>query len=90
MTVSTIVYEKTTTVYNKHKDELVGVKEIAELLGIDRATVASWRHQSRLPNPDYKISDIPVWFTCEIIFWVHHNDYIKNRCATIPPLMEQV
>jgi predicted DNA-binding transcriptional regulator AlpA len=90
MTVSTIVFEKTTTVYNKPKDELVGVKEIAELLGIDRATVASWRHQGRLPNPDYKISGIPVWFACEIIFWVHHNDYIKNRCSNIPPLMEQV
>lgn len=88
MTVSTIVFDKTTTVYNKHKEELVGVKEIAELLGIDRATVASWRHQGRLPNPDYIISNNPVWFTCEIIFWVHHNDYVKSRCNNIPEMIE--
>tara|TARA_R110000824_G_scaffold272508_1_gene461045 strand:- start:121 stop:390 length:270 start_codon:yes stop_codon:yes gene_type:complete len=88
MTISTIVYGEKSLVYNKPKEKLVGVKEIAELLGIDRATVASWRHQSRLPNPDYKISGNPVWFACEIIFWVHHNDYIRNRCTIIPPLME--
>ena len=88
MTVSTIQSGQTSVVYGINKEELVGVKEIAELLGIDRATVASWRHQNRLPNPDYIISGVPVWFNCEIIFWVHNNDYIKSRCKKVPQMRE--
>ncbi len=77
---------KTTVVYGLTKPKLVGVKEIAELLGIDRATVATWRHQNRLPNPDYKLSGNPIWFEAEIIFWVHSNDYIKSRINNLPPM----
>lgn len=79
---------KTTTVYGLVKPKLVGVKEIAELLGIDRATVATWRHQNRLPSPDYKLSGNPIWFEAEIVFWVHNNDYIKSRINILPPKPE--
>ena len=78
----------TTTVYGLVKPKLVGVKEIAELLGIDRATVATWRHQNRLPRPDYKLSGNPIWFEAEIVFWVHNNDYIKSRINILPPKPE--
>tara|TARA_R100000773_G_scaffold30892_1_gene26374 strand:+ start:151 stop:393 length:243 start_codon:yes stop_codon:yes gene_type:complete len=77
-----------TTVYGLFKPRLVGVKEIAQMLGVDRATVATWKHQSRLPRPDYKISGNPIWFEAEILFWVHNNDYIKARIKTLPELIQ--
>ena len=31
---------------------LLSVKEVAQLLGVDRATIGSWNHAGRLPNPE--------------------------------------
>ena len=32
---------------------LLSVKEVAQLLGVDRATIGSWNHAGRLPNPEW-------------------------------------
>lgn len=68
------------------KPELLGVKEVAQLLGIDRATVASWKHQGRLPAEDYNLSGNPIWFKEHIVLWVNSNDYIKARVNNVPEM----
>jgi excisionase family DNA binding protein len=42
---------------------LLSVKEVAQLLGVDRATIGSWNHAGRLPNPEWTVSGgrTPIW-----------------------------
>lgn len=49
--------------------DLVGPAEIAERLGVKRATVDHWRWLKILPEPDKTISGNPVWFWETIRDW---------------------
>ena len=60
---------------------LVGVQEIAELLGVDRATVISWNHQGRLPDVDYKISGVPIWHTSKIVDFITVDSFIQSKVS---------
>lgn len=61
------------------KPELVGVKELAMLLGVDRATLATWKHQKRLPEPDYVLSGNPIWFKERVLNLIKNNQWIVSR-----------
>ena len=41
--------------------EPVGPVEIAERLGVARATVDTWRQRGVLPAPDWHVSGRPLW-----------------------------
>lgn len=49
--------------------DLVGVREIAERLGVPRGTVAIWRHREQMPEPEWTISSGPVWRWATIERW---------------------
>ncbi len=58
---------------------LLGVQEIAELLGVDRATVISWKHHGRLPEPDFKISGVPIWHATKIVDFCSVDSFIQSK-----------
>jgi len=43
--------------------------EIAERLGVERATVDKWRQRRVLPDPAATISGSPIWKWGEIVEW---------------------
>lgn len=56
--------------------DLVGIKEIAERLGVKENTVSIWRWRSRngalspaMPDPDFVVSGNPVWYWRTISKW---------------------
>lgn len=59
------------------KPELMGVAEVAALVGVEPATVRTWRaRQARgaamrhpLPEPDWIISGVPIWLSETIRAW---------------------
>jgi hypothetical protein len=61
------------------KPELVGVKELAKELGLDRGTVATWNHQGRLPQPDYILGGNPIWFKERVLSLIKENAWIVSR-----------
>jgi len=49
--------------------DIVGVREIAGLLGVQEQTVRAWRYRKLLPEPDATVSGIPVWRRSTILRW---------------------
>jgi predicted DNA-binding transcriptional regulator AlpA len=49
--------------------ELVGLAEIAELLGVSSHTVTSWRQRGQLPDPRWSLKSGPVWLADEVKAW---------------------
>ena len=49
--------------------DLVGPIEIADRLGVERATVDKWRQRDVLPNPTLMVSGSPVWLWTVINEW---------------------
>lgn len=49
--------------------EPVGIKEIAERLGVPRQTAAVWRYRKVLPKEAGKVSDVPYWDWAVIETW---------------------
>ena len=47
----------------------VGLREIAERLGVAPVTVSSWRHRGLLPPPRWRVSRGPVWDWPEVAAW---------------------
>jgi hypothetical protein len=41
--------------------DIVGLKEIAERLGVKQQTAAAWRHRGVLPPPEGTVSGAPAW-----------------------------
>lgn len=41
--------------------ELLGAKEVAELLGVDRTTVSRWLRDGYLPEPFQHVAAGPLW-----------------------------
>lgn len=49
--------------------EPVGLKEIAERLGVKRQTAGVWRMRGVLPDEAGKVSDVPWWDWADIKRW---------------------
>jgi predicted DNA-binding transcriptional regulator AlpA len=48
---------------------VLGLAEIADLLGVSRQTVDQWRTRGRLPEPDGTVGGRPAWRTETITAW---------------------
>jgi prophage regulatory protein len=54
--------------------DLVGTREIADLLGVQPSTVSSWRRrQAAWPQPVAMISRIDVWAWPDVEAWVREH-----------------
>ncbi len=62
------------------EEQPVGVHEIALLLGVEPATVSSWRQRKRLPNPEGYLNKgrTPFWKQGEILDWAAATGRNKN------------
>ena len=50
-------------------EDLIGLAEIAERLGVGRNTVDQWRRRGILPDPLTTVSGNPVWAWPDIEAW---------------------
>jgi predicted DNA-binding transcriptional regulator AlpA len=53
--------------------KLYGVREIAEALGVPRATVSQWLRRGKLPKPDQSLKSGPVWSARRIESWIEEQ-----------------
>ena len=62
------------------EDQPVGVYEISLLLGVEPATVSSWRQRKNLPQPAGHLNKgrTPFWKTGEILDWANATGRNKN------------
>jgi len=63
---------------------LMSVKEVGQLLGLDRATIASWNHADRLPKPEWLVSGgtTPVWTEQTIKDWACSDEFVQSKIDT--------
>ena len=63
---------------------LLSVKEVGQLLGLDRATIASWNHADRLPKPEWVVSGgtTPVWTEQTIKEWASSDEFVQSKIDT--------
>lgn len=47
----------------------VGIPEIAERLGVKRATVDQWRLRGLLPDPKWTVGGRPAWDWTDVEKW---------------------
>ena len=59
--------------------KLYGIAEIAATLGVPSATVAQWHHRGKLPDPDERIGEAPVWSARHIEPWIEQH---RSRTAS--------
>lgn len=52
---------------------LVGIKETAELCGVQPGTAYQWRSQGQLPAPDWTVSGSPIWRRERIEAWARET-----------------
>lgn len=51
------------------KKQLVGMGEVAAMLGVQRRTVHQWRFRGVLPVADFELDTGPVWERATILRW---------------------
>lgn len=66
---------------------LLGVAEIAEVLGVTKQTVSNWRSRDEgFPLPAADLKSGPVWLQDEIVSWAHANGHrVNSPQADSPP-----
>lgn len=48
----------------------VGMRQIAQMLGVDRRTPSKWRYRKVLPPPDHTpVNNGPAWLRTTILRW---------------------
>jgi len=52
---------------------IVGMSEVADLLGVKLRTVHQWRFRGILPVPDLIVNDSPAWKSSTIQRWAKHT-----------------
>src|SRR6516225_7700255 len=64
------------------EDELLGLSEVAELLGVTRQTVANWRGRRRdFPEPTADLKSGPIWTRARIVEWAASNSIEINELS---------
>jgi chromosome partitioning protein len=64
------------------EDELLGLSEVAELLGVTRQTVANWRGRRRdFPEPTADLKSGPIWTRARIVEWAASNSIEINESS---------
>ena len=53
----------------QHAGRLLGIHEIADAFGVERATVDQWRRRGVLPDPDVDLQGGPVWWESTLRRW---------------------
>jgi hypothetical protein len=53
--------------------DIVGIKEIAERLGVKQQTAAAWRHRGLLPDQEGTVSGAPAWSWGTIEHWARYT-----------------
>jgi len=53
--------------------DIVGLKEIAERLGVKQQTAAAWRYRGLLPAPEGTVSGAPAWNWATIDTWARSS-----------------
>lgn len=53
--------------------DIVGVREIADLLGVKPETPKAWRVRGLLPEPDGWVSGRPAWRRSTILKWAEQT-----------------
>lgn len=74
------------------RQPILGLPEIAELLGVARNTPARWNDRGVLPPPVCKVSTtIPVWYRHTIVVWAYQTKRLPvGRYDELPePLRSQ-
>jgi predicted DNA-binding transcriptional regulator AlpA len=51
----------------------VGIPEIAERLGVKRATVDQWKQRDLLPEPKWIVGGRPAWDWADIAKWAQQS-----------------
>lgn len=57
--------------------EPVGIPEIAERLGVKRATVDTWRVRELLPEPRWVVGGRPCWDWPDVEAWAERTGRIS-------------
>ena len=52
---------------------LLGLMEIADLLGVQHETCHRWRFRGIMPEPDWTVSGTPVWERATITAWARET-----------------
>ena len=52
---------------------LVGPGEIAQMFGVAAETVSRWQREGRLPEPDVRLLQGPVWYRTTIQRWADES-----------------
>lgn len=61
----------------------VGIKEIADRLGVKRRTVDQWLQRDlRFPEPRWKVGGRPAWEWEDVEHWVLNTDRLKDKPPT--------
>lgn len=56
-----------------HPDDLMGTREVAELLGIDRTTASRWKSSGYLPTPFAETAAGPLWLRPVIVAFAEQH-----------------
>lgn len=63
-------------------DHLVGVAEVAAIMGVTRQAVSNWvnnlRHRDGFPEPIARVAATPLWDVTEIIAHLEQNHRSPN------------
>ena len=60
----------------------VGVAEIAERLGVERATVYQWRNRGVIPAPRWPLQSGPIWNWVDVATWAQATGRLPSPSAT--------
>jgi predicted site-specific integrase-resolvase len=58
-------------------DDLLGVAEIAALLGVRGQTVSVWRRRGQLPAPDVTVKAADLWLRETVVEWAKRTGRMR-------------